>query len=217
MTFQFFDPQAEVQISSRNLPHREQAGATYFITFRTADSMPRKVMDGWLSERNAWLRMHGVNPDHENWRAVLDRLPQAQQKTFHTTFTRRFHDLLDFCHGACVLKSPALARIVADSLRHFDGERYVLGDFVVMPNHVHLLAQFSNEGQLTKQCRSWKKFTAGKINEVLRRQGVFWQDESFDHLVRSAEQFAYLRNYITDNPSKAKLTDGQFYYYRRAD
>lgn len=49
------------------------------------------------------------------------------------------------CHVACLLRQPVLAKIVADSLRHFDGDRYCLGDFVVMPNHVHLLVAFGSE------------------------------------------------------------------------
>lgn len=106
-----------------------------------------------------------------------------------------------------------LSQEVADSLKHFNGNRYSLGDFVVMPNHVHLLAMFQGTKQMKLQCRSWKKFTAGQINERLGRQGQFWQEESFDHLVRSAEQFEYFRRYIAENPVKARLQPGEFRHY----
>ena len=84
---------------------------------------------------------------------------------------------LDCGHGKCVLRQPAIAQIVSKSLRHFDGDRYHLGDFVVMPNHVHLLVCLINETDIEKQCYSWKKYTAMQINRVLSQSGRFWQEE----------------------------------------
>jgi len=78
-------------------------------------------------------------------------------------------------------------------------------DFVVMPNHVHLLAAFPDEGSMLAQCESWKHYTATKINRFLGRSSRFWQQDGFDHLVRSVEQFEYLRAYIADNPRRAHL------------
>jgi len=57
-----------------------------------------------------------------------------------------------------------------------------------------------------------EKYTATRINRVLGRRGRFWQEESFDHLVRSLEEFKYLRRYIAENPVRAKLRDGEFLY-----
>src|SRR2546423_1278241 len=74
---------------------------------------------------------------------------------FRRTSSVRWNDDLDACHGACVLRRPGLAAIVAESLRHFDGERYELTDFVIMPNHVHILVAFPDEESLLKQCESW--------------------------------------------------------------
>jgi type I restriction enzyme R subunit len=101
---------------------------------------------------------------------------------------------------------------VADSLRRFDGQRYRLGDFVVMPNHVHLLAVFPTADAMNQQCTSWLHYTAFRTNQATGEKGKFWQQEPFDHLVRSPEQYAYLRRYIADNPRKAGLTAGEYYY-----
>jgi putative transposase len=109
-----------------------------------------------------------------------------------------------------LLRRPELGQIVAKSLKHFDGDRYDLTDFVVMPNHVHLLAAFRDAEQMLEQCESWKHYTATQINRRLSRKGRFWQQDGFDHLVRSLEQFEYLRTYIADNPTKAKLRLGEF-------
>ena len=90
-----------------------------------------------------------------------------------------------------------------------------MGDFVVMPNHVHLLASFADPEVMQKQCTSWLHYTAFEINKRLGRSGKFWQQEPFDHLVRSIEQYEYLRRYIADNPKKANLKNGEFIYRRR--
>jgi type I restriction enzyme R subunit len=114
-----------------------------------------------------------------------------------------------------VLRRPELAGLVAKSLRHFDGERYLMLDFVVMPNHVHLLAAFPDEAAMLAQCESWKHYTATGINRALGQKGRFWQADAFDHLVRSERQFAYLRHYIADNPKKAGLRAGEYLHYSR--
>jgi REP element-mobilizing transposase RayT len=215
MDFQFFDPEAEVEISQRCLPHWGQDGATYFITFRTADSLPEPVIRGWREERDNWLRRHKINPLSRNLDELRQALPQPARREYHNTFNARWHELLDAGHGACVLRRPELAKTVAKSLLHFDGDRYQMGDFVVMPNHVHLLAMFPSFQAMKLQCRSWKKFTAGEINEALGQRGQFWQEESFDHLVRSQMQFEYYQQYIADNPFRARLAVGEFIHYRR--
>ena len=62
-----------------------------------------------------------------------------------------------------------------------------MGDFIVMPNHVHLLAVFGSAERMKEQCDSWLHFTAFRINQSVGAEGKFWQQEPFDHLVRSVE------------------------------
>ena len=102
-------------------------------------------------------------------------------------------------------------------LLHFDGQTYHMGDFVVMPNHVHLLFCLFADADILSLGRSWKQFTATRINRALGRRGRFWQEEGFDHLVRSTDQFERMRRYIAENPVKANLKDGEFLYYRRPE
>ena len=84
-----------------------------------------------------------------------------------------------------------------------------------MPNHVHVLVCLLGERELTAQCESWKKYSAGKINALSGRRGRFWQAESFDHLVRTPEHFDYFRQYIADNPRRAKLKAGEYLHWSR--
>jgi type I restriction enzyme R subunit len=74
----------------------------------------------------------------------------------------------------------------------------------------------STRPALLKQCDSWKTFTATRINRMLGRKGRFWQQDSFDHLVRSAEQFHFLRGYIADNPRRANLRLGEYVHWSKA-
>ncbi len=82
--------------------------------------------------------------------------------------------------------------------------RFVLHAFVVMPNHVHVL--LDPLASLAGITNGIKGASAREANRLLRRTGrPFWQDESFDHWVRSAAQFERVRNYIECNPVKAGL------------
>ncbi len=215
MTFELFDPLAEFRVHAGNLPHWYQPGVTYFVTFRTDDSVPMDLSRSWYARRDVWLRNAGIDPTSSTWKTVLHHRPELE-RTFHETFTREFQDYLDRGYGACLLRRPELAKIVADNLAHFDDQRYQLGDFIVMPNHVHLLVCLLGSTEIESQCRSWKKFTAGQINRALGQRGRFWQEESFDHLVRSPEQFFALQLYIAENPKKANLQPGEFFHYTRS-
>ena len=155
-----------------------------------------------------------ANHDYQHWSKLLPMLTDTQRHEFDFHFNRCRETKLDECLGACVLKRPELAKIVAGSLLHFDGDRYRMGDFVVMPNHVHLLAAFATPEIMERQFDSWLHFTAFRINPLIGSKDHFWQQEPFDHLVRSVEQYDYLRNYIAQNPEKASLKPGEFYYRR---
>lgn len=95
-----------------------------------------------------------------------------------------------------MLKRSELAKNDADALLHLDGGRYRMGDFVEMLNHVHLLAAFATQEIMERQFDSWLHYTAFRINPLIGSKDHFWQQEPFDHLVRSVEQYEYLRNYI---------------------
>jgi type I restriction enzyme R subunit len=211
--FELFDPKADVRIQAgSSLPHWYQAGVSYFVTFRTEDSIPADVSRRWYAQRANWLLQNGIPPDDPRWRDRLWQLPETARRQFHDTFSRQYLEALDKGLGACVLRRQELNNLVGDSLRHFDGDRYHLGDFVVMPNHVHLIACLLGDTEIEAQCASWKRFTARQINQKLGTSGRFWQEESFDHLIRSREQFEAIQRYIRDNP--AHLPQGDYLLYQ---
>jgi putative transposase len=206
---QFFDPKEEHTIAWKALPHWAQAGTVCFISWRTADSLPAAMIARLAKERRQLLLAFDLNPDG-NWRRDLDKLPAADRARLRASLFAAWDRQLDLGAGARVLARSELSLIVADSLLRFDGIRYELTDFVVMPNHVHVLVAFHKEDMLLAQCRSWKRFTSRQINAALGRRGEFWQVEQFDHLVRNEEEFNHCRKYIAENPRKARLRDGSY-------
>jgi REP element-mobilizing transposase RayT len=177
--------------------------------------MPKAVLESWLAIRDAWLKRHRINPAAPDCQRQVDRLGEKAASELRSILADRWNDQLDACHGDCVLRRPELASIVGKSLHHFDNERYELTDFVVMPNHVHILVAFPDEPSLLDQSESWKHFTATQINRALKRSGRFWQQDGFDHLVRTPEQFDYFRRYLAANPERARLREGEFLHYSK--
>ena len=104
-----------------------------------------------------------------------------------------------------LLGLPRVARFVEDALLHFQGQRYGLHAWCVMPDHVHVLVTPFEDRPLGEILHSWKSFTANEVNRMLHRAGVLWQRESFDHLVRSPEAFQKFLVYIEANPVAAGL------------
>jgi len=100
--------------------------------------------------------------------------------------------------------------MVADTLRHFEGERVLMISFVVMPNHVHALFVQNSEWPLEKLIQSWKRFTTREINKLLGRTGSLWQRDYFDRLVRDEQHLANCVRYVRRNPEKARLPHDEF-------
>jgi len=214
MELYFFDRNQEYAVIERRLPHWSQPGVVCFITIRTADSIPHSVVLRWRDEKQDWLRQHSINPIAADWKQQLAKLSWSDQEEFSRRFSQSWHEELDACHGSCVLRDPELARIVGDSLLHANGDKYEVTDFIVMPNHVHLLAVFQNDTSMLKQVTSWKQFTATKLNRSTGGRGRFWQQDGFDHLVRSEEQYRHFQHYIANNPQKSGLRNGNYLYWQ---
>lgn len=104
---------------------------------------------------------------------------------------------------------------VADAWKYFDVSRYVLGDLVIMPNHVYLLGSFPGHSEMLKQFDSWLHFTARQIKIRHGLKDKLGQGAPLDRLVRSPEQLKCLRGSIECNPDKAGLMPGRAYYWRR--
>ena len=112
--------------------------------------------------------------------------------------------------GSCVLRDPRCREALLATLREFDGDRYCMDGFVVMPNHVHVLILLLPGWSLTEITSTWKKFSARKINEVSGLEGQLWLEETHDHIVRDVYELNVYRRYIGENPVKARLREEEY-------
>jgi REP element-mobilizing transposase RayT len=104
------------------------------------------------------------------------------------------------------LRDSRIAGVVANALLYGAERRrlYQLHAWVIMPNHVHVIFQ---PRVATPMIMRWLKGRTGRVaNQLLGRTGTpFWQDESFDHWVRSVQELQELIEYVENNPVKASL------------
>ncbi|HLX61043.1 MAG TPA: transposase [Planctomycetota bacterium] len=107
--------------------------------------------------------------------------------------------------GSCVLMRPEIAGIVQENLLHFKGSKYHLLAWCIMPNHVHAVIAPTNEFTLSAITHSWKSYTAHRIQSILNRVDPIWERESFDHLIRDADDLAIFIHYVEENPVVAGL------------
>ena len=194
----FFNPFAVTVETANRLPHWQQEGAVYFLTFRLADAIPKYLLDQWSAEREAWLAHHTLP-----WTAEVEA-------EYHRRFSGAMERWLDAGHGSCALRDAQCRAHVEEALRHFDGERYFQIAWVIMPNHVHVLFVLNGSFALEDIVHSWKRHSALEIDRLLGRTGALWQKDYFDRLVRDGDHFANCVCYIRRNPVKAKLSEGEY-------
>ncbi len=122
--------------------------------------------------------------------------------TYYVTFALRRPPPVD-------LTRPDIGRLIVGALRHFDGRRYVLYDYTVMPDHIHfILRPLGPPGEserLSRITQSLKGWLAYRINRLCARSGPLWQDESYDHILRNDADYQEKAGYILDNPSRRGL------------
>jgi REP element-mobilizing transposase RayT len=163
------------------LPHFDAGEVFQSLTFRLHDSMPQHLV--------------------ERWKLELAHDPEE----FNDGLQYRIEAYLDRGAGECHLRDPRVANVVQSGLLHFDGERYRLSAWVVMPNHVHLLAAPLPNYSLSGIIHSIKSYTSQEANKLLARRGRFWFEDYFDRYVRNAQHFDNAVSYIESNPVRAGL------------
>lgn len=183
----FYDDQGIVERRRNTLPHWHQDGKLQFVTFRLNDSLPQTVLAKMEQEKENWIKRHP-----KPWSEVVS-------KEYFRRFTL-FVDLwLDADYGSCVLRQEEISDVMEHTLLYFNGQRYILHDYVIMPNHVHVLLEVLSGYKLYDILHSWKSFSAGAINKLLKNEGVLWRRESFDRLVRDERHYIRVKEYILKN------------------
>ena len=187
------------------LPHVKREGARYFVTFRLTDSLPKEVLLKIQGQRAEALQRHSAQREAAKM-LQTNPLPADALEEVEREYRRKLERYLDKGFGNCWLKRPDTADMVACALVFFEGQRYLLDDWVVMPNHIHVVFWPMPNETVSAIVQSWKRHTAREANKILKRTGTsFWQPEPYDHWIRNDEEHARCCRYVRFNPVKAGL------------
>jgi REP element-mobilizing transposase RayT len=198
MERRFFNPYELILRHGDRLPHWEQSGSTYFLTFRLADSIPQSELKRWKEERDEWLSKHP-----EPWSDDVET-------AYHRIFSARVDRHLDAGMGTCLLRNRSVAEAFAETLLPHHEIRFLLHSFVVMPNHVHMLVTLNPTDTLPEMVKIWKGASARKIGKITSTRGKLWQRDYFDRLIRDEDHFFRVARYIRANPAKARLSEEEY-------
>ena len=181
------------------LPHVKREGAAYFVTFRLADSLPKEVLLDLEGEKAERLRR--LNDFARRGESIND-----SEEEISNDLQRQIERYLDRGAGSCHLRRPDIAELVSSAMRHFHESRYLLREWVIMPNHVHAVVWPMPNYLLSDILKSWKQFTSRRAKKILAMGGEpFWQPEFYDHWIRSDEENERIARYIRNNPVTAGL------------
>lgn len=177
------NPKVVIRHHSRGyLPHLESPDLIQFITFRLADSLPADF----------------IQTQEKKLRSKL-----ITESEYHYAINLK----LDTGTGGSFLRDPEIAKLVCEAILYFNGEKFDLHNWVVMPNHAHLLVKTIGDHTLSETMHSIKSFSASAANKLLGRKGRFWAPDYFDRFIRGRTHFMNVMRYIDENPVKARLCD----------
>jgi len=180
------------------LPHFDSVNEIQSLNFRLCDAVPMHLIEEWRRQLG-WSR----NLDQSDPRAAALR--------------RRVETYEDAGYGQSFLRDSRIAALTEDALQYFDGTRYRLLAWCVMPNHVHSLIEMVEGYSLGGILHSWKSYTAKKTNRILGRSGQFWDEDYYDRTIRDDDHLRIAIEYIEQNPVKARLvTDSRQWKYSSA-
>jgi REP element-mobilizing transposase RayT len=198
----------------QRLPHFQPIGASFFISFRLHESIPKIELEKLKDD---------YNPEYCKLLHLEDIYSRSQSLIeLRNAYFLKFDELLHKVNsGPTYLQEDLIAKMVAKQIYRFDGFLYNLLAYTIMANHVHLLIDTSiqlsaqqNINQLFEHFVSLDRImkrikgpTAVYANRILNRKGQFWQRESYDTYIRNDKMLKNVIAYILDNPVKIKLVD----------
>ena len=210
------------------LPHFQQPGQAYFVTWCLKDAVPKKAMKRYTDELEILgdAISHGcgdfqspnIKSAIEN-RATRNAAPDTEtekiRKQYYVLrkkYIKAYDDLLDAERNPTVnLSKPGNIKIIAEAIQFWEGRKLSNRAWSIMPNHVHWVLELlekdtiDNPVYLQDVLQSVKRHTANQINKAERRTGNLWQKESFDTTIRDEKHMYYAIEYTLNNPVSAGL------------
>ncbi|HUS40559.1 MAG TPA: transposase [Pirellulales bacterium] len=192
-SFRGLHPDLPLTVYYRHLPHWRQEGATYFVTFRLADALPQEKLHFLKRLRDEWERTHPPPRSEADWKDYAREVTNSAERW------------LDEGYGACHFREQRWCDDLRERLHHFQGQRYFLSCWAIMPNHCHAVIQPFKEYSLEDLLGAMKGVTARHINVALATSGSLWEEECYDRIVRDEQHLWRVIQYIGRNLRLAGL------------
>jgi len=149
------------------------------------------------------MKIPKAKPAKDFYRRNLPHLQAEGRPIFVTFATYRRWQLPESVRG-----------LVLKHCLHDNGTKLQVHGLVVMPDHVHMIFTPLNDSEgstysLAEIMHSIKGASAQSINKAIDRRDHVWQDESFDHILRSEEGSRSKVEYICQNPVRKCLVKSE--------
>jgi len=187
----------------RRLPHIQPPEGCYTVTYRLAGTLPKSIVQK-LKEAYQANKQEILDQYNGQEEAAKEELKALREAYFEKT-DRYLDQALE---GPTWLSDPAIAEIIKESLHFVENylQYWTIWSYCIMSNHVHLEFTLAPKAPaLSQVMKSHKNFTALHSNRQLGRKGSFWQEESFDRLIRDEDDFFRRIFYTINNPVEAHL------------
>ena len=193
------------------LPHYQQPGQAYFMTWCLKNSVPPKALSRYTKKLEE-LKTEIENAHKQKNNQQLMMLLEQDYRSVRRQYMKAFDDLLHLQTEPVInLSKPEYTDIIAEALRFFENDKVINYTYCIMPNHVHwvfLTHEKDKKGlpvYVEDIMRSVKRHTANKINDLENRKGPLWQKESFDVTIRDDKHLYRAIEYTLNNPVVAGL------------
>ena len=173
--------------------------AIYHLSLHLADSVP-------ATERAAWQELREELA--EKARTAKRPFTAEEIDLMKSVYNERVEKYLAAGYGGCLLKKPEAARALVETIEHDHGAGYLLHCWTIMPNHLHVIAQFDNGTEVRPTVETWKKISAHRINKAMSRNGSVWANGFYSRIIRDAAEYRRQIAYVMANPTSAGLTSG---------
>jgi len=193
------------------LPHYQQSGQAYFVTWCLKDAVPPKALLSYTQKLEVLNSQIEFHKKEKSGKSIIEKLEQ-ECYTVRSKYIKAFDDLLHAEQNPVInLSKTVNTESLIGSLKFWEGKKLNNCAFTIMSNHIHWVFEVlekddkGNPVYLQDLLQSVKRFSANRINKLENRPGSLWQKESFDTTIRDEKHLYYAIKYTLNNPVVAGL------------
>ena len=194
-----------------NLPHFQQPGQAYFITWILKDAVPSKAFPKYTNKLQQLRNQIELHKQKKSEKNLIEGL-QKEYYSVRKKYIKAFDDLLAISKINTVdLSHSENTGIISGTIHFWDNIKLKNIAYSIMPNHVHWVLELfekdedGNPVYLQDIMQSVKRQSARLINLREGRTGNLWQKENFDTTIRDEKHLYNAIEYTLNNPVNARL------------